>query len=145
MHCPKCGKENSTDARYCVDCGYRMPDSLAPRTWMPKAGGVIAIVIGSFYSALFIPGIFITAVQGGDAWSEFGSLMAGIYIFIGPMSIMAIIGGIFAIKRRRWPLAVAGAACAIISPFMIGIAALVLILLSRNEFMSGRNSSSSPG
>jgi hypothetical protein len=145
MRCPKCGRDNSTDARYCVDCGYRMPDGLAPRTWMPKAGGIIAIIIGSFYLALFIPCIVITAVYGGSAWNEFGSLMAGIFILVGPMSIMAIIGGIFAIKRRRWPLAVAGGACAIISPFMIGIAALVLILLSRNEFLSGRVSGSTPG
>jgi hypothetical protein len=107
---------------------------------MPKAGGIIAIVIGSCYLALFIPCIVITAVQGGASWNEFGSLMAGIFIIVGPMSIMAIIGGIFAIKRRRWPLAVAGGACAIISPFMIGIAALVLILLARNEFIPGRNS-----
>jgi hypothetical protein len=132
--CTKCGKDNPPEAEFCNFCGSLMANVIRPKTWKPKAGGIINIVIGSFYLLLFGLPIVITAIQGGDNWREFGSLMAGIFIILGPVSVMAIIGGIFALKRRKWVLAMIGSVCAIFSPFLIGLAALIFIVISRNEF-----------
>ncbi|MFW6056692.1 MAG: hypothetical protein ACOC9B_05235, partial [Chloroflexota bacterium] len=52
------------------------------------------------------------------------------------LGIVAIIGGIFAIRRQQWSLALAGAICATITPmsFVLGAVAVVFIALSRGEF-----------
>jgi len=59
------------------------------------------------------------------------------------LGLVAIVGGIFAIKRKIWGLALAGAICAIVPPHpwgsliwtpVVGALAVVLLVLSRNEF-----------
>jgi hypothetical protein len=48
--------------------------------------------------------------------------------------LLAIAGGIFAIQRKRWGWALAGSIAAAINPLPLGIVAIVLVILSKNEF-----------
>lgn len=59
------------------------------------------------------------------------------------LGLIAIAGGIFAIRRKVWGVALAGAICAIVPPHpwgyltwtpVLGILAVVLVALSKNEF-----------
>lgn len=105
-------------------------------TWKPVVAGFLDIVIGIIILCmLFIFGIapMIVKPVGGEI-SRFNVsalflVMPGIII-----SSLDIIGGILAIRRRRWRWALACSITAAISPTPLGIAAVVLILLSRNEF-----------
>ena len=51
------------------------------------------------------------------------------------LGILAIIGGIYALQRKKWGLALTGSIAALFPVVgLLGIAAIILTLLSRDEF-----------
>ena len=100
------------------------------KTQKPVIGGILSIIegainmLGAFgvlISVLFVPentGILLLIIAAG--------------LFI--TSILPIIGGIFAIQRKQWGLALAGSIFATIGDALLGIPALILIALSKDEF-----------
>ena len=50
--------------------------------------------------------------------------------------VVAIAGGVAAIRKRRWGLAVAGSIAAVFGFFPVGIAAVVFTILAEPEFRS---------
>jgi hypothetical protein len=60
------------------------------------------------------------------------------------MGVTAAVGGIAAINRRSWMLAVLGAAAAVFCFFPVGVASLVFLLLGEDEF-EGRRRPPVPG
>lgn len=102
------------------------------RTWKPTTGGILAIIAGALQ---VIFGIVFAAAGGiagaivGMGW--FGAIGAPLII----LGIVAIIGGIYATRRRIWGLALAGSICALIGPwFVLGILAIIFIAMGKNEF-----------
>lgn len=66
------------------------------------------------------------------------------------LGLIAIAGGIFAIRRKVWGLALAGAICAVVPPHpwgaltwtpVLGILAALLVVGSKNEFSSSASKS----
>ncbi len=47
---------------------------------------------------------------------------------------LALMGGIFALQRKRWGLVLAGAVVALLPFSLLGLAATILVVLSKNEF-----------
>lgn len=52
--------------------------------------------------------------------------------------LVAIVGGISAVNRKRWGLALAGSIAAIFGFFPVGIAAVVFTVLAESEFRAAR-------
>jgi hypothetical protein len=52
------------------------------------------------------------------------------------LSALAIVGGIYALRRKKWGLALTGSIAALIVPWFwfLGIAAIVFTALSKSEF-----------
>lgn len=50
------------------------------------------------------------------------------------ITALAVVGGVFALLRRRWGWALAGAIATILPFDLLGVAATVLVALSREEF-----------
>jgi uncharacterized membrane protein len=51
------------------------------------------------------------------------------------LGIVAIVGGIYALRRRLWGLALAGSICALLGPWaLLGILAIVFVSLGKGEF-----------
>jgi len=50
------------------------------------------------------------------------------------ISLLAIIGGSFAINKKNWALALTGAIFSIVPTQVIGIIAVILIVISKKEF-----------
>ena len=50
------------------------------------------------------------------------------------IAVLALVGGIFAVQRKRWGWALAGSIAAIFSFILLGIPAVILIAISKNEF-----------
>jgi len=48
-------------------------------------------------------------------------------------TFLAVIGGVFALKRTRWGWALAGAICSLLFP-VFGIPAIILLVKSKGEF-----------
>jgi hypothetical protein len=111
-------------------------DGAIKKTWKPTVAGILGKLTGSIIlSVLFIFGIGPMIIEPvGVGIFDFNSsllflIMPGIII-----SSLDIIGGIFAVRRRRWRWALAGSVSSAIGPTPLGIAAIVLLILSKNEF-----------
>jgi hypothetical protein len=113
------------------------------KTWMPTTAGILDIVAGSF------------VLLGGIIMLVFGTVGSSIMPYFAPqvpptmavvifssiavpvilIGILAIIGGVYALKRRIWGLALAGSIAAFFTPsWVLGVAAIVFTALSKNEF-----------
>jgi len=97
------------------------------KTWKPIAAGILSIISGTF----------MVWYRSSELIS-IGSSPVGIVL-----GLIAISGGIFAIKRKVWVLALAGAICAIVPPHpwgfliwtpVLGILAVAFVVSSKNEF-----------
>lgn len=110
--------------------------------------GIINIVIGVLnVFGMFILMVVLVAIGGGVmALSRIAELMplwlSGIIqgfmviaaLLMAIFSALPLIGGINALQRKNWGLALAGSIAAILSTTLPGIAATVLVALSRKEF-----------
>jgi hypothetical protein len=51
------------------------------------------------------------------------------------MGVVSILGGISALQRRRWGLALAGGICALVPmQTLLGVLAIVFLAISKEEF-----------
>jgi len=138
--CPDCGAQTAPAVETCSNCGAGLGKVSRPRTWKTRAAGVIAIVSGVLAVTEWVWFAVIEILA--DNLSALGGIVAAAFIVAIGTGIVAIIGGVFALKRRRWGLALAGSICAIFAvvflPILVNvpfaIAAIVLIVLGRGEF-----------
>ena len=106
------------------------------KTWMPTAAGILDIIAGSFGLILALMLIFMGGVMRfvpdvpSFMWALFMGL-AGPFAIIG---ILAIVGGVYALQRKIWGLALAGSIAAFFPSWPLGVAAIVFTILSKNEF-----------
>jgi ABC-type Co2+ transport system permease subunit len=101
------------------------------KTWKPTTAGILAIIAGAFQ---VIMGIAIAVVGGiGGAFLGMGWLGAiGAPLIV--LGIVAIVGGIYALRRKIWGLALAGCICALVGPWFLGIPAIIFVCMGKGEF-----------
>jgi hypothetical protein len=106
------------------------------RPWRPLTAGILDLVsgVGMLFICfwLVLAGGITTIITTVPPWVP--SLLFGIAIPFALLSVLAVIGGIFAIQRKVWGLALAGAIAAFFCFFVFGIVAIIFTALSRNEF-----------
>ena len=109
------------------------------KTKKPIIGGILTIVSG----LLGLLGIASYSIGFGDAGSGIAkgdmppfvpSIIFGMSIPAIVIAILAVVGGIFAVIRKRWRWSLAGSIAAVLSLIILGIPAVVLIALSKDEF-----------
>ncbi len=161
--CPDCGKSNPVAAVRCVYCRGAMtglesrageiqqpvaaaetPGPVEPQvggagteqTWKPIAAGKLCISAGviNVLGGLVVvarAGLFERDLLEPGAMSWLGVL--GVLLII--TGIISIVGGAYALKRRKWALALAGAICATMTGnLLLGAPAIVFLSLSMREF-----------
>lgn len=110
------------------------------KTWKPTAAGILDIISGAcgLIGFLFL---IVAAVASGLIPEMAGvplELVRGILIAVSiPMaivSILALVGGIYALQRKVWGLALAGSIAAFVISAVLGIVAIILTAISKNEF-----------
>ena len=111
------------------------------RTALPVAGGALLLVAGIlgiiFWGMVIAGASTIGIVPGiGGALASIVAICGGIEIVF---SLIALIGGVFAIQRKMWGLGLAGGILGLLSfGFFIGsilaLVGLILIAISRKEF-----------
>lgn len=102
------------------------------RTWKPTTAGILCIIAGTIG---VISGIRVAAL-GGIIGAFFGMAWLGTFgipfIILG---IFALIGGIYALRRKIWGLALVGSISALLGPwFVLGILAIIFVSLGKGEF-----------
>jgi hypothetical protein len=145
--CPACGAPTATPAETCANCGARLAEAVRPRTRKPKAGGILAIVAGVLVIWTYLELFFFSSGIGFPPWPTI--VIAVLHLLVVLSGTVAIVGGIYAIRRRAWGLVLAGSICALtvstvlviilFRPYVIvflipGILALVLIIKGKREF-----------
>ena len=115
-------------------------------TWKPTVAGILDIVAGglSLIGLIFVTlGISIFAIAGSSGLScpvpmptPIGPasviLLMAIPVLIA--DILAIVGGLYALKRKKWGWALTGAIAALIASWPFGIAAIIFTVMSQKEF-----------
>ncbi len=119
-----------------------------------KVGGVLTLVSGGigllWMLMLILASVFMAVLPGFLDKSGLGGyrsedemvffIMAITYGVMGLAGILvgvvAIVGGVFALKRKYWGWALAGAICGALVFFPCGIPALVFIAMGKPEFQS---------
>ena len=123
-------------------------ETAVKKTWMPTVAGILDIisgVCGLLVTIFLILGISIlSGVVGIFGIGIIPSFVAGllwvITIPLAIVSILALLGGIYALQRRKWGWVLAGSIAAVFAstPILralpIGIAAIILAAISKKEF-----------
>ncbi len=105
-------------------------------TWKPVAGGIMAIVAGTLNVLMMLAIMLFMYVPAGQ-WGITAMLLnvGMLAVLLIVFGVVAIAGGICALRRRAWGFALAGSICAIFSVGgLLGIVATVLVALSQGEF-----------
>ena len=118
------------------------------KTSKPIAGGILNIVAGTLNILGFLGVIIVIAVFPAswtawygngivtDIWvtSSVQIILWIVVVFLLVAGILPIVGGIYSLQRKKWGLALAGSIIAILGFTPLGIAATVLIAISKEEF-----------
>jgi len=125
MYCTKCGQQIPNEALYCPNCGVAVINSgnqvilIKSRKFI--VAGVFEILTAILFLTMLVWGSIVP--EGGDIW------MGGMIII--PIIVFGLMGGISAIRNPRsvWPMVGA----AVTSIAILGIPALILLLIARDE------------
>ena len=115
------------------------------KTWKPVTAGILSIVAGSLtvgaaIALLLFGGVLSGVLAAADlpdvAFLIPFPVLGIIAVPLLIVGIMAIVGGAYALKRKIWPLALAGAICALFPPQLgiLGVLSIVFVVLGKDEF-----------
>ena len=118
------------------------------KTWKPITAGILNITSGAL-SALGVI-VFIIAITAVNAWQYLldvvlteelhfvAPLVSTILIILLVLSIIEtvfpIVGGVFALQRRKWGWALVGSIISILGVFPLGIASTIFVIIAKDEF-----------
>jgi hypothetical protein len=112
------------------------------RSWIPTVAGILDIIAGVFALFGFLALTFGCYVVGSiPEANEFplpavSALLASLAIGVLITGLLAIIGGTFALRRKRWGWALAGSIAATLCFPPLGIPAIVLTVLAEKDLRS---------
>ena len=140
-NCVQCGRSIAMDANVCPYCGhdYRAVAAAPPakkQTAMPLIGGILIIIAG----LLEIVYGGMMAVGGSAANSipvvgdDIGNILAVCGAILIILGLVALLGGVFALQRKSFGLAVLGGILGLAGWFIPALIGLILVAISREEF-----------
>lgn len=135
MFCPKCGKEVASGTTFCPGCGAMLSEGKpVERRGTIVAAGVLDIIDGGL-SLLGVLGLMVAIANVSDEPDTL-AILVPIAVLFALKGLLAVIGGIYALQRKNWVMALVGAIAAALPFSLLGIAALILTALSRDQFNS---------
>jgi hypothetical protein len=106
------------------------------KTWMPLVAGILTIVSAAIklLAALgIIIGLAVMAVKPHFGIPE-TAILIGIMVPFLILGVVALIGGICALRRKIWGMALAGSIAAFLPTSILGVLAIIFVAISKNEF-----------
>ena len=107
------------------------------QTAMPIIAGVLVIVSAGCKLLMLLSILAVSLVVMVPVSLTFlnpAALMALVTVPLIAIVVLAIIGGIFCLQRKRWGWALAGSIIAILPFSILGIVAVILVAISKDEF-----------
>jgi len=117
-----------------------------------KVGGILSIVSGGFgvlgigWAVLWIymstlmfdlPQEPMTPAFPQEMFQIMTIIYGGMGLILALIGALAIVGGVFALKKKHWALALAGAIAGTVTFFPCGIPAIIFVSLGKEEFTAG--------
>ena len=98
---------------------------------LPVAGGVLIVIASLGY---FLVGGFMAASGAAFFGLTLGGsgAVVGCGILILLLGVIALLGGMFAIQKKHWGIAIIGGVLVI--PMILGLIGLILVAVSRDSF-----------
>ena len=111
------------------------------KSWIPTVAGVLDLVAGGLALvgfAVLSLGLFVLTVAPDIDPDEFGIVVAktvlvGLSFATLLIGLLALIGGVCALQRRRWGWALAGSIAAAFACPPLGVAAIILTVLAEKD------------
>ena len=106
------------------------------KTWMPVVAGSLSIAAAGA-NLLAIMGLAIfgaLAIVPQSMGVNASIIFYLVMIPLAAIAVLALVGGIYALQRKKWGIALTGAIAAFLPFSLLGIAAVILIALSKDEF-----------
>jgi len=108
------------------------------KTAMPTAAGILSIISGAFKLLAFLILLafgFFWAVAPYRLDRVRPEVLFGLAAFILlALGVLSIIGGVYCLRRKNFGLSLAGAIAALLPFNLLGIAAVILVAMSKPEF-----------
>ncbi|MFC1909098.1 hypothetical protein ACFLXD_04510 [Chloroflexota bacterium] len=122
------------------------------KTWKPTMAGILNVISGVFF---IIGGIIVVSLLGEPKvampWASYAMYSMGfegepgspftttIIIILGTtiviLGLVSTLGGICAMKRKLWGMALAGSVSTFLTTFFLGIPTIALTAISKKEFV----------
>lgn len=119
-----------------------------------RIGGILSIVagalggVGSLMGVLFTILVFSIAATDSSyyydgyryadgSFTVFMVIWIMFAVFFVLLGALGVVGGIFAIRKKNWGLALAGSIAGTITFFPVGVPAIVFTALGKGEFEEG--------
>jgi hypothetical protein len=136
MVCPKCGREVTGNPTFCPGCGAELGGGQSPKkTGTIIVAGILDIIVGCL--GLFgVLGLMVAIAFVSDEPDTL-AILVPVAVLLALKSILALVGGMYALQRRNWVMALVGAIAAALPFSLLGIIALILTALSRDQFRQG--------
>ncbi len=108
------------------------------KTAMPTAAGILSIISGAFKLLALLVLIAVGLIWAVAPYrldrvrpEVIFALAAFVLLVLG---ILSIIGGVYCLRRKNFGLSLAGAIAALLPFNLLGIAAVILVAMSKPEF-----------
>lgn len=123
------------------------------KTWKPTTGGILNIITGSCHLlgalGVIIALLFIVSFSKSiileEMWNQLGqqgmglgiliAILVCVILFMAIIGTLSLVGGIYALKRKMWGLALTGSIASMFGSTVIGILAIIFIAMSKDEFV----------
>jgi uncharacterized BrkB/YihY/UPF0761 family membrane protein len=121
----------------------------APKSWKATTAGILTIISGGL-NGLTAIGIILAIIFLGNlspmimdyippedapfVMPMIVPILIGALVFFIVTTVFPIIGGVYALQRRRWGWALAGSIIAIFRTSVLGILATIFVSMARDEF-----------
>ena len=118
------------------------------KTWKPTTAGILNIIAGAI-SVFFAIGLII-AITAASTWQFFlAAIPPEDFPFIAPIlstiliillvlsvieAVFPIVGGVFALQRKKWGWTLAGSIIAILGVFPLGVLSTIFVAMGKEEF-----------
>jgi hypothetical protein len=121
-------------------------ESPRPATWKPLLAGILNITVGTVDLLGTLALIIVISVTGvpelfpaEDIYpmtvSALNAILTTLTVYLGIAGLIAITGGICALQRKTWGLALAGSIAATLTGSILGMASIVFLAISKDEFV----------
>ncbi|MFH0846457.1 MAG: hypothetical protein V1894_00150 [Chloroflexota bacterium] len=102
------------------------------KTWKPIAAGFLTLIAGVIGLIRALTLLLYGKPFGGAIFNLPGFALSNYPS--GLLSLIAIIGGTYALRRRSWAWVLSGVISAVFGWWILSVPAVILTLLSKNEF-----------